>query len=100
MDAIKHSLAAEIKSILYARQTCLKSKEYLVKYKGCHHKEVMWMKPIHMDHLLETMNKFQQESESQIRNEENLKEKKDPFTNGLNVHECINPPKWGRMPTK
>jgi len=26
-------------------------KEYLVKYKGCHHKEVMWMKLAILNHL-------------------------------------------------
>jgi hypothetical protein len=45
--------------ILHARQTHLKGKEDLVKYKGCHHKEAMWMKLVHLDHLFEMVNKFE-----------------------------------------
>jgi hypothetical protein len=51
MDAIKHRLALEIESIFPARQTHLRSNEYLVKYKGCHHKEVVWMKIVHLEHF-------------------------------------------------
>ncbi len=51
VDAIEHMLVVEIKSILHVKQTCLKCKEYLVKYKGCHHKETIWMKLAHLDHL-------------------------------------------------
>jgi hypothetical protein len=61
VHAIEHRLVAEIKSILHTKQTCLKIEEYLVKCKCCHHKEIMWMKPIHLDHLLEMVNKFEQE---------------------------------------
>jgi hypothetical protein len=61
VDAIKHKLAVEIKGILHARQTHLRGKEYLVKYKVCHHKEVIWMKLVQLDHLLEMVNKFEQE---------------------------------------
>jgi hypothetical protein len=50
-DAIEHRLVAKIKGIFHARQTQLKNKEYLVKYKGCHHKEVMQMKLVHLNHL-------------------------------------------------
>jgi hypothetical protein len=39
VNVIKHKVMAEIKSILY--MTRLKGKEYLMKYKGCHHKEVV-----------------------------------------------------------
>jgi hypothetical protein len=59
VNAIEHKLAAEIKGIFCARQTHLKSKKYLVKYKGCHHKEAMWMKPTHLNHVLEMVNKFE-----------------------------------------
>jgi hypothetical protein len=45
--------------ILHAKQTHLKGKEDLVKYKGCHHKEAMWMKLAHLDHLFEMVNKFE-----------------------------------------
>jgi hypothetical protein len=51
IDAIEHRLVVEIKGIHYARKTSLKSKEYLMKYKGCHHKESMGMKLVHLDHL-------------------------------------------------
>jgi hypothetical protein len=51
IDAIEHRLVVEIKGIHYARKTSLRSKEYLVKYKGCHHKEAMGMKLVHLDHL-------------------------------------------------
>lgn len=52
VDAIEHELAVEIKSIFRTRQTHLRDKEYLVKYKGYHHKEVVWIKPMHLDHML------------------------------------------------
>lgn len=48
------------------------------------------MKPTHLDHLLEMVNKFGQERGSQTYNEEKLK-KEDPPTNGLSVDEGINP---------
>jgi hypothetical protein len=51
VDAIEHRLIVEIKGILCAKQTCLKGKEYLVQYKGCHHKETVWIKHAHLDHL-------------------------------------------------
>jgi hypothetical protein len=35
VDAIGHKLAIEIKNIFCVRQTHLRGKEYLVKYKGC-----------------------------------------------------------------
>ncbi len=60
MHAIEHRLVTEIKSILHVKQTCFRVKEYLVKCKGCHHKEIMWMKPTHLDHLFEMVNKFEQ----------------------------------------
>jgi hypothetical protein len=34
---------------------------YLVKYKGNHHKEVVWMKLAHVDHKLDMVAKFEQE---------------------------------------
>ncbi len=52
---------AKIESILCVRQTHFKNKEYLVKYKGCHRKEVVWMKLTHLNHLLKMVNKFEQE---------------------------------------
>jgi hypothetical protein len=60
VDTIEHRFATKIEAIFCTRKTRLKSKEYLVKYKGCHHKEVMWMKLIHLDHLPK-MVKFEQE---------------------------------------
>jgi hypothetical protein len=59
INVVKHRLAAKIENIFRARQTCLKCKEYLVKYKGCHQKEAMWMKPIHLYHLPKMINKFE-----------------------------------------
>jgi hypothetical protein len=90
VDAIEHTLVAKIESIPHMRQTCLKGKEYLVKYKGCHHKKLVWMKPIHLNHLLEMVNKFGQKRGSYTYNEKKTK-KKDPPTNGLSVDEGINP---------
>jgi hypothetical protein len=54
-------LAVEIKSIPRARQTCLKGKEYMVKYKGFHYKEAVWMKHVYLDHWPKMVNKFEQE---------------------------------------
>jgi hypothetical protein len=51
VNAIEHRLVVEIEGIHRTRQTSLKGKEYLVKYKGWHHKEAVWMKPTHLDHL-------------------------------------------------
>jgi len=59
MDAIEHKLIVKIKGIFCAKQTCLKGKEHLVKYKGFHHKEAIWMKPIHLNHLPEMINEFE-----------------------------------------
>ncbi len=58
---IEHRLATEIESIFCTRQICLKGKEYLVKYMSYHHKEAIWMKLVHLDHLPEMTNKFEQE---------------------------------------
>jgi hypothetical protein len=59
IDVVKHRLTTKIENIFHARQTRLKGKEYLLKYKGCHLKEAMWMKPIHLDHLPKMINKFE-----------------------------------------
>ncbi len=37
-----------------------------MKYKGCHHKELMWMKIAHLDHLQKMMNKFEQEKGNKL----------------------------------
>jgi hypothetical protein len=52
-------LVVEIEGTFRARQIRVKGKEYLVKYKGCHHKEAIWMKFVHLEHLLEMVNKFE-----------------------------------------
>jgi hypothetical protein len=39
VKGIKHWLVVAIEGTLHKRQTCLEGKEYLVKYKGCYHKE-------------------------------------------------------------
>jgi hypothetical protein len=54
VDAIKHRLVIEIKNIFRVKQTRLKGKEYLVKYK-----EAIWMKVTHFDHLQKMVNKFE-----------------------------------------
>jgi hypothetical protein len=59
VNAIEHKLMAEIISIFHVRQTRLKGKESLVKYKSCHHKEVVWMQLAQLDHLPEMVNKFE-----------------------------------------
>jgi len=61
VDAIKVKLVVEIEGIFHMRQTCLRSEKYLVKYKGYHHKETVWMKAAHLDHLLDMVAKFEQE---------------------------------------
>jgi hypothetical protein len=91
VDAIKYRLVVVIENIFHTRQTCLKGKEYLVKYKGYNHKEAMWMKCIHLDHLLDMVAKFQQENGHKFGVKKNLKGKKNPPKFGLNVDECISP---------
>ncbi len=59
VDAIKHKLVVEIKSIFCMRQTHFRDKEYVVKYKGYHHKEVIWIKLTHLDHMLNMVAKFE-----------------------------------------
>ncbi len=59
VSAIEHRFITEIKHIFCARHTHLRGKEYLVKYKRCHHKDAVWMKHVHLDHLLELVNKFE-----------------------------------------
>jgi hypothetical protein len=61
VDTIQYKFVAEIEGIFHMKQTHLRSKEYLVKYKGYHHKEIVWMKPAHLDHLLDMVAKFEQE---------------------------------------
>ncbi len=61
MDTIEYKLVAKIEGIFHMRQTCFISEEYLVKYKGYHHKETMWMKHAHLDHLLDMVTKFEHE---------------------------------------
>ncbi len=49
VDTIKHKFATKIEGMFCARQTHLKGKEYLVKYKGCYHKEATWIKLAHLN---------------------------------------------------
>jgi hypothetical protein len=58
---IEHMLAIEIENTLHVMQTCLKNKEYPMKYMGCHHKEAVWKKLVHLDHFPKMVNKFEQE---------------------------------------
>lgn len=90
VDAIEHRLVAKIGGIFYIKQTQLRSKEYLVKYKPCHHKEAVWMKPNHLDHLPEMVNKFAQEWGHELGVKKTWKKKRNPFASGLGVDENIN----------
>jgi hypothetical protein len=85
VDAIKHELVVEIKSIFHTWQTCLRDKKYLIKYKGYHHKEVVWIKLTHLDHMLNMVAK------SKHGRGHKLGVKKNPFKESLNVDEGINP---------
>jgi hypothetical protein len=59
VDAIEHKFVIEIKGIFRGKQTCFRNKECLLKYKGCHHKEAMWMKLTHLDDMLDMVAKFE-----------------------------------------
>ncbi len=61
-----------------------------MKYKGCHHKESMGMKLVHLDHLPQMVNKFEQENGHKLGVKRTRKKKKDPPINGLIVDESIN----------
>jgi hypothetical protein len=61
-----------------------------VKYKGCHHKEAIWMKLVHLDHLPKMVNKFEQEWGHELGAKRIRKINRDPPTSGLNVDEDIN----------
>ncbi len=52
--------------------------EYLVKYKGCHHKEVVWMKLVHLDHLSDMVAKCEQERGHALGMKKIQKKKKNP----------------------
>ncbi len=90
VDAIEHRLVAEIKSIFCANQTCFLGKEYLVKYKGCYHKEVVWMKLANLNHLPKIVNKFEQGRGHKLGMKKTQKKKRDPPTSSLSVDEDIN----------
>jgi hypothetical protein len=89
VDVIECRLV-EIKNIFCARQTRFRSKEYLVKYKGCHHKEVVWMKPAHLDHLPKMVKKFDHERGQEFGVKRIQKEKRHKLASGLSVDEDIN----------
>lgn len=61
-----------------------------MKYKPCHHKEAVWMKPNHLDHLSEMVNKFEQEWGHELGVKKTSKKKRNPFASGLGVDEDIN----------
>jgi hypothetical protein len=73
---IEHKLATQIEGLLHVRQTCLKDKAYLIKYKGCHHKEVVWMKFAHLDHLSNMVSKFEQDRGHELGIKKTRKKKK------------------------
>ncbi len=62
-----------------------------MKYKGCNHKDAMWMKPAHLDHLLEMVNKFKQEKGHELVGVKKTWKKKRPLVSNLNVDEDTNP---------
>ncbi len=76
VNGIEHNLATKIKSLFHVKQTCLKDKEYLVKYKGCHHKEAVWMELVHLDHLLDMVSKFEQDRGHELGMKKTQKKKK------------------------
>jgi hypothetical protein len=47
--------------ISVAKQTKRISKQYLVKWKGCHPKKSKWVKLVHLNHLPKMVEKFEQE---------------------------------------
>jgi hypothetical protein len=49
VHAIEHKFATKIENMFHAKQTHLKGKKYLVKHKGCHHKEATPMKFAHLN---------------------------------------------------
>ncbi len=61
-----------------------------MKYKGCYHKEAVWMKPTNLDHVPKIVNKFEQERGHKLRMKNIRKKKKNPHVSGLNVDENIN----------
>ncbi len=74
VNGIEHNCATKIKS--HMKQTCLKDKEYLVKYKGCHHKEAVWMELVLLDHLLDMVSKFEQDRGHELGMKKTQKKKK------------------------
>jgi hypothetical protein len=61
-----------------------------VKYKGCHRKEVVWMKLTHLNHLLKMVNKFEQEWGRELGVKRTWKNKKIPPATGRSFDEDIN----------
>jgi hypothetical protein len=49
VDGFEHQFATKIESMFHAKQTHLKGKKYVVKYKGCNHKEATRMKFAHLN---------------------------------------------------
>ncbi len=79
VSAIEHRLVVKIRNILCIRHTHFRGKEYLMKYKGCHHKDTMWMKLAHLDHLLEMVNKFEQEKGHELARMQKTWKKKTTY---------------------
>jgi len=90
VDAIEHRLVAKVKGIFCTNQTCFLGKGYLVKYKGCYHKEVVWMKLANLNHLPKIVNKFEQGRGHKLGMKKTQKKKRDPPTSSLSVDEDIN----------
>jgi len=79
-DFIEHKFAREMECILVAKQTKWLSKQYWVKWKGCHPKELQWVKPVHLDHLPKMVKKFEQERGHKMGNRKTHKNKSNTKT--------------------
>ncbi len=65
-------------------------KEYIVKCKGCYHKDAVWMKHANLDHLPKIVNKFEYERGHELGVKKIQKKNKDPIASSLSVDEDIN----------
>ncbi len=61
-----------------------------MKYKGHHHKDVVWMNPAHLDHLLEMVNKLEQKRDHELGMKKTQQKNKNPPISGRNVNENMN----------
>ncbi len=62
----------------------------MVKYKGYHHKDVVWMKLVHLDHLLENGKQVSARKGHELARVKKIWKEKKPLASGLNIDEDIN----------